>query len=297
VRTVRFIGPGRAGRSLASALASCGWKVAGLLGRDDDVTNAAAGVDVLCISTPDDAVAAVAEAVRPEAGSVVVHLSGSLGLEVLAPHPRRAALHPLVPLPDPDDGCRRLTSGVTFAVAGDPVVRRMAESLGGRVVTVADGDRAAYHAAACIAANHVVALLGQVERVAASVGLPLDAFLDLTRAAVDDVGRLGPRRALTGPAARGDWATLARHGRALAPEERPGYNAGVGLAVRLAAGGAEREVRAGEGDAGTGDAVAPAADAAADVAPAPSGRPGEEDGAEVRVPGGLVGGAVAAGVA
>ena len=87
---------------------------------------------------------------------------------------------------------------------------------------VADDDRAAYHAAACIAANHVVALLGQVERVAAAAGLPLDAFLDLTRAAVDDVARLGPRRALTGPAARGDWATLARHRDALAAEERTG---------------------------------------------------------------------------
>ena len=58
--------------------------------------------------------------------------------------------------------------------------------------------------------------------------------MDLTRAAVDDVARLGPRRALTGPAARGDWATLGRHRDALAPEERPGYNAGVGLALRLA---------------------------------------------------------------
>ncbi|HUA93943.1 MAG TPA: DUF2520 domain-containing protein [Acidimicrobiales bacterium] len=291
MRTVRFIGPGRAGRSLASALASCGWEVAGFLGPGDDVGAAAAGVDVLCISTPDDAVAAVAQAVRPEAGTVVMHLSGSLGLEVLSPHPRRAALHPLVPLPDPDDGSRRLLGGVTFAVAGDPVVRRIVDSLGGRAVTVADADRAAYHAAACIAANHVVALLGQVERVAASVGLPLDAFLDLTRAAVDDVDRLGPRRALTGPAARGDWATLARHGRALAPEERPGYNAGVGLAVRLAAAEAANDGSLGE--------VAHRAPPDVEPSAAPALSEGQVDATpdapHVRVPGGLVGGAVAAG--
>jgi hypothetical protein len=282
VRSVRFIGPGRAGRSLAAALESCGWQVDGFLGKGDDLTTAAAGIDVLCISTPDDEVAAVAAVVRPEADTVVMHLSGSLGLEVLDPHPRRAALHPLVPLPDPDDGARRLMGGVTFAVAGEPVARRMAESLGGRAVTVADGDRAAYHAAACIAANHVVALLGQVERVAASVGLPLDAFLDLTRAAVDDVGRLGPRRALTGPAARGDWATLARHGQALAAEERPGYNAGVGLAVRLATNDAD--------DAGVGRPLP------ADVDTTERSEP--IDGVpEVRAPGDLVGGAVAAGAA
>ena len=52
----------------------------------------------------------------------------------------------------------------------------------------------AWAAAACIAANHVVALLGQVERVAASVGLDLESFLPLTRAAVDDVDALGALR-------------------------------------------------------------------------------------------------------
>ncbi len=234
MHTIRFIGPGRAGSSLASALAAVGWDVVGMLGRADDPRAAAHGVDVLVIATPDDAVAEVAAAVDPDPSTVVLHLSGSLGLEALAPHHRRAALHPLVPLPDPADGARRLSAGVTFAVAGDPVATAIAADLGGRAVIVADEDRAAYHAAACIAANHVVALLGQVERVAASVGLDLDAFLGLTRAAVDDVARLGPRRALTGPAVRGDYATLARHRDALAPAERPAYNAGVGLALQLA---------------------------------------------------------------
>jgi predicted short-subunit dehydrogenase-like oxidoreductase (DUF2520 family) len=123
---------------------------------------------------------------------------------------------------------------VTFAVSGEPVARLLALSLGGRVVEVADADRAAYHAAACIAANHVVALLGQVERVAASAGLDLEAFLPLTRAAVDDVAALGPRQALTGPAMRGDWDTLSRHLDALPARERAGYQAGAALATQLA---------------------------------------------------------------
>jgi predicted short-subunit dehydrogenase-like oxidoreductase (DUF2520 family) len=123
---------------------------------------------------------------------------------------------------------------VTFAVSGEGVARSLALSLGGRVVEVADADRAAYHAAACIAANHVVALLGQVERVAALAGLDLEAFLPLTRAAVDDVAALGPRQALTGPAVRGDWDTLSRHLDALPARERAGYQAGAALATRLA---------------------------------------------------------------
>jgi predicted short-subunit dehydrogenase-like oxidoreductase (DUF2520 family) len=234
VQSIRIIGPGRAGTSLAAALAAHGWDVIGFLGRHDDLTAAARGVDILVIATPDDAVAPTAAAVAPEAATTVLHLSGSLGLDVLAPHPCRAALHPLVPLPNAVVGATRLASGVTFAVSGDPVARLLALSLGGRVVEVADADRAAYHAAACIAANHVVALLGQVERVAASAGLDLEAFLPLTRAAVDDVAALGPRRALTGPAMRGDWDTLSRHLDALPARERAGYQAGAALATQLA---------------------------------------------------------------
>ncbi|MGO9854040.1 MAG: DUF2520 domain-containing protein [Acidimicrobiales bacterium] len=234
MHSIRIIGPGRAGTSLAAALSARGWEFAGFCGHHDDLSGAAEGVDVLVIATPDDAIGDVAAAVVPVAGTTVVHLSGSLGLDALAPHPLRAAVHPLVPLPNGEVGAARLCSGVTFAVAGASAAREIVECLGGRAVEVADGQRSAYHAAACIAANHVVALLGQVERVAAAVGLDLDSFLPLTRAAVDDVAALGARAALTGPARRGDWATLSRHLDALPEGERAGYQAGAALATRLA---------------------------------------------------------------
>jgi predicted short-subunit dehydrogenase-like oxidoreductase (DUF2520 family) len=232
--SIRIIGPGRAGTSLAAALTARGWTFAGFLGRGDDMTAAARGVDVLVIATPDDAIAEVAACVVAVPATTVVHLSGSLGLNALRPHPRRAGLHPLVPLPNGEVGAARLASGVTFAVSGAPAANEIAAALGGRTVEVADQDRAAYHAAACIAANHVVALLGQVERVAGSVGLDLESFLPLTRAAVEDVAALGAQAALTGPARRGDWATLSRHLDALPEAERAGYQAGAALATKLA---------------------------------------------------------------
>jgi predicted short-subunit dehydrogenase-like oxidoreductase (DUF2520 family) len=227
------IGPGRAGLSVARALAGAGWRVEQALGRNDDIRDAAAGVDLLVLATPDRAIAEVAATVEPEPGTVVAHLAGSLGLDVLGRHPRRAAVHPLVAMPDPETGARRLR-GAWFAVAGDPRARELVEALGGRWFTVADDDRAAYHAAACIASNHLVALLGQVERVAASAGVPFDAYLDLVRATLDNVAALGPAAALTGPAARGDNDTIARHLAALDPNERPAYEAMAALAQRLA---------------------------------------------------------------
>jgi predicted short-subunit dehydrogenase-like oxidoreductase (DUF2520 family) len=226
------IGPGRAGLSLSRALEAAGWRVEAPLGRADEIRGAAAGVDLLVLATPDRAIADVAASVAPEPETVVAHLAGSLGLDVLAPHALRAAVHPLVAMPDPETGARRLR-GAWFAVAGDPVAREVVDALGGRWFTVADVDRAAYHAAACIASNHLVALLGQVERVAASAGVPAEAYLDLVRATIDNVAALGPAAALTGPAARGDTDTIARHLATLDPEERPAYEAMAALARRL----------------------------------------------------------------
>ena len=231
---VRIIGPGRAGSSLATALDRAGWDVAPTLGRADDVADAAAGTDLLLIATPDAAITEVAQAVRPVERTVVAHVSGSAGLHPLVRHPRRAVLHPLVALPDAERGAERLV-GAWFGLAeeGDPLVAEVVASLRGRVVHVAETGWARYHAAAVIASNHLVALLGQAERVAATVGAPMEAFLDLARGSLADVAALGPRDALTGPVRRGDTATVERHLDALPPEERPAYEAMAHEAQRL----------------------------------------------------------------
>lgn len=233
--SVRIIGGGRAGGSFETALRESGVEVAQVLHRDDDFSRAAEGVDAVLLAVPDRLVAEVAGAIHPHPATAVLHCSGSLGLDVLAPHERRASLHPLVTLPDGVIGSLRLRTGAFFAVAGDHLATDLALALGGQPIVVAEKDRAAYHAAACIAANHLVGLLGQVERVAEQVGLPLEAFLPLARGALDDVGLLGPKKALTGPASRGDLDTLARHRRALRDEELDGYDAGVALVGRLSA--------------------------------------------------------------
>lgn len=231
--SLRVIGPGRAGLSLTRALARRGWEVAEPMGRGDDVIQAARGVDLLVLATPDAVIAEVSAAVEPTSSAVVAHLSGSLGLSVLSSHPRRATLHPLVAMPDADRGAEALV-GAWFAVSGDPIVREVVADLEGHAVDVDDSQRAAYHAAACIASNHLVAMLGQAERVAAAVGVPFEAYHSLVRATVENVERLGPAAALTGPVSRGDWVTVERHLEAIADDEIAGYCAGAALAGRLA---------------------------------------------------------------
>jgi len=118
---------------------------------------------------------------------------------------------------------------------GDDVV----EALGGRSVRIAEDPtaRALHHGACCVAANHVVTLLGQVERLAAAAGVPFEAYLGLARGALDNVSDLGPSGALTGPVVRGDGATIDRHRAAIdrsAPNERALYDALVAATEELA---------------------------------------------------------------
>jgi predicted short-subunit dehydrogenase-like oxidoreductase (DUF2520 family) len=234
VPSVRIVGPGRAGSSLADALAAAGWEVAPPVQRGDTPDAAAAGVDVCVVAVPDGRIADVARAIDPVPTTVVAHLAGSMGADILAPHPRRAAIHPLASLPDARRGAATLAAGVWWAVDGDPGVLRLVADLDGRVVEVPPAARPAYHAAACVAANHLVALLAQVERVAGGAGLPVAPFYDLAAGALANARATGASPALTGPASRGDHATIAAHLDAIGPDEADLYAALSAAAAALA---------------------------------------------------------------
>lgn len=230
----RVIGAGRAGGALAAALRQAGWTVDGPLGRDYDAARATTQARFVLIAVPDPYVGSIAAALTP-GDAVVAHVAGSLDLAPLVGHARVGSLHPLVSLPDASLGAERLR-GAWFALAGDPALAEIVAALGGRSFTVADDDRVAYHAAAVIAANHLVALLGQVDRIAGAIDIPLEAYLALAQGALDNVATVGPANALTGPVARGDWATVARHLAALPMDERTMYSVLADGARRVATG-------------------------------------------------------------
>ena len=110
--TVRVIGAGRAGRSFTKAIDDLvDWDVIDMRERGVAIDAAAADVDLVLIVAPDTVVADIAAAIRL-GPAVVAHVAGSLGLDVLAPHDRRAALHPLMSLPDAEIGAERLAGWV-----------------------------------------------------------------------------------------------------------------------------------------------------------------------------------------
>jgi predicted short-subunit dehydrogenase-like oxidoreductase (DUF2520 family) len=212
------VGAGRLGTALTTALRAAGVRVDGPL-RRGELPDADATVVLLCV--PDAAIGEAAAAIWP--GPLVGHCSGATTLAPLGEH-RAFSLHPLMTVPA--QGATDFT-GVPCAVAGDPIAAALAVRLGMRPITVADADRAAYHAAASMASNFLVTLEDAAARVGATAGLSRNDLLPIVRATVENWAALG-RDALTGPIARGDAATVAKHRQALAdrtPDLLPLYDA------------------------------------------------------------------------
>lgn len=232
---VSIAGAGRVGQALGRALTKAGQPVSFLASRTPEQAQRAAafiaggvrpvcyeelaGNVLLCVS--DDALEEVAGRLTGDV-LIALHTSGARGPEALAPLLSRevacGSLHPLQTFPTPEAGVQGLP-GSTFAIAGDDVAaewaRRLVLLLDGKTIAIAPGRHALYHAAAVMASNYVVALLGAAETLMELAGVPrqdgLPALAPLVRAAVDNTIALGPAAALTGPVQRGDARTVASH--------------------------------------------------------------------------------------
>jgi predicted short-subunit dehydrogenase-like oxidoreductase (DUF2520 family) len=159
------------------------------------------------------------------AAPLVGHTSGATPLTALAPAGAAAfGLHPLQTFA-PDSSGLAAFAGAGCAIAGSTAdalafAAGLARTLRMAPFEIDDEGRAAYHAAASVASNFLTTLVAAAERIAAGAGLePVEArqlLVPLLRRTIDNIGELGPERALTGPVARGDEATVTAQRRAVA---------------------------------------------------------------------------------
>jgi predicted short-subunit dehydrogenase-like oxidoreductase (DUF2520 family) len=213
---VHVIGTGRAGGPIRARLAERGVAVT-----DGRVPEPSAELVLLCV--PDTVIAEVAAAVP--VGPWVAHVSGATRLGALAPHIRRFSVHPLQTLTR-ERGAEQLDGAWAAIGAETPDAldraRWLAQTLGLRPFDVADADRALYHAAAVLGGNYLVTLHDIASRLLREVGAPAEAIVPLMARTIENGFDL------TGPIARGDWATVDAHLAALedrAPDLVPLYRA------------------------------------------------------------------------
>src|SRR6476660_7793570 len=173
---IAFVGAGQVGTALAVAFTRADWSVTAVASRDEDRRRRFAELvpgsrgfaepnavlddaDLIFLTVPDDAVAATAARLSLYSGQALVHTSGALPASVLQPAMAAGtslgSFHPLVSFTDLDRAIADL-HGATVALEGDesllPLLADLAESIGAQPVLLPEGGKAAYHAAAMMAA-------------------------------------------------------------------------------------------------------------------------------------------------
>jgi len=268
---VALIGPGRIGQALGRLLAQKGVRIEWIAARRPSAARDAARfirasravtlspeldrARVLLLTTSDSALPEVARSMAQKRsdwkGCIVLHTSGAWPAggddSVLEPFRRRgasaASLHPLQTVPSREAGIHNLV-GCYWTIEGDPegvrLARRWVRALRGVALSIAPQQKAAYHAAAVMACAGVVTLMESAERLMKLCGVEekqsrrmLAGFVAET---ARNFGKFGGRRSLTGPAARGDWATIRKHQEALrrqAPDLLPLYRELLRAMLRL----------------------------------------------------------------
>jgi predicted short-subunit dehydrogenase-like oxidoreductase (DUF2520 family) len=262
-----IVGAGAVGTALGAALSRAGWPIHAVASRDatrrERFTSLVEGarpfvepqalveeVELIILAVPDDAIAQVAGDIRMYGGQAMIHTSGALGAEVLAPAmaagTQIGAFHPLVAFADTERAIAALR-GATVAIEGDDqlatLLSEMAERIGATAVRLAPGSKAAYHAAAVLAAGGFVALLDAIAELGAVAGLDeagsLAIYGPLIEGTLGNARALGIPAALTGPMTRGDVGTLESHLAALAahaPDALDLYAAAARREIALAQG-------------------------------------------------------------
>ena len=210
IRSVHVVGAGRVGSALAARLAERGLL---LTDRDPELV-------LLCV--PDRAIAEVARAMPP--GPWLAHVSGATPLAELEPHVRRFGLHPLQTFTRAR-GAEQLDGAFAAVTAESDEAQELgfwlARTLGLQPFALADAKRDAYHAGAAIASNYLVTLRRAAGSLLESAGAPPEALDPLMRRTIENGFEL------TGPIARGDWATVETHVAAIRrerPELEPMYS-------------------------------------------------------------------------
>ena len=241
--TLNIIGAGKVGRVLGRLFTASGsFAVQDVLTRS--CASAAGAVDFIgagravtalaqmrpadcwMLAVTDDQIAAMCAALPVAAGTVVFHCSGAKSSRELAGAVAAgaavASVHPVRSFADPAQVAASF-AGTYCGVEGDAAALALLTpaliAIGVQAVPIDAAAKTVYHAASVFASNYLVTVLDAGLRAYQAAGVPQEVALalaaPLARETLENVLRMGPERALTGPIARGDMDTVARQQEAL----------------------------------------------------------------------------------
>jgi predicted short-subunit dehydrogenase-like oxidoreductase (DUF2520 family) len=231
------------GGALAIALSRSGYRVAAIASRSPKSARALADklgggtqvfaltklpeTELVLIATPDDQIAATAEKLAKvravkNAKPVVLHMSGSLSSDVLAPLAAIGcavgSMHPLASVSTPEIGVKRFR-GAYFCIEGEKRAQQTARAivglLKGKSFSIDTRFKPLYHAAAVMTSGHTTALFSVAVELLAKCGLPQAkaraVLFPLLLGTAENLRKQSPAEALTGTFARADVEAFERH--------------------------------------------------------------------------------------
>lgn len=217
-------------------------------------SEAASAADLVFVTTPDARIADVAAELAAASdageldltGKVVAHCSGARSSSLLDPMRVRGALtcstHPLYAISS-RFGCWRELGRAWFTLEGDDGAASLVEGLlaarGNQVVRIPASQKTRYHAAAVMASNLVVGLYDMAASELVTCGFNQQdaerALAPLFLGNAEHIAASGVAASLTGPAARGDQATVDAHLSCLSGDDREVYRLLTEVLYRIAA--------------------------------------------------------------
>jgi predicted short-subunit dehydrogenase-like oxidoreductase (DUF2520 family) len=234
-----LLGAGRVASQLAPALHQAGHQLAGIWSRTPATAAALAAAvpgtpvlptaalaalppaDVYLLAVPDAAIPAVLAQAHFPARALVAHTSGTVPLSVFE---GRAGIVGGVFYPLQTFSVGRTVAWRTVPLcvegatpAAQATLLALGHTLSSSVQAVGTPQRQAIHIAAVFACNFTNHLLGISHALLAQQQLPLALLAPLLHETVEKALAYPPFTVQTGPAARHDAPTLARHQAALAP--------------------------------------------------------------------------------
>ena len=249
---IALIGAGKLGTNLGYALRKKGHRIAVIsdnrlhaaqecrrhIGQGevtDDNRYAARNAAWIILTVPDDAFDRVAEDLAGSGimwqGKFVFHCSGLLTSGSLTSLEKKGALvasiHPVQSFPQkkPDPA---IFENIYFGIEGktealEPA-KQVTTQLGGKPFVLEARNKPLYHTACSMASNSLTTLLDAATRLLKQAGLSesvaFQVLFPLVQGTLQNVKKFDAETALTGPVARGDAATVAKHLEAL--EKDPG---------------------------------------------------------------------------
>ena len=227
IQTAAVLGGGAVARALLEALPAAGVRVLASWQRGSGLEPPPLrDVDVVLLAVADQAVASVCRRLEVGGAQLVAHLAGALGLSPLRSAQlkgaRTGSVHPLRAFSQGEvHDFRGAAAGIIGSdLSASADLAALAARLGMLPLMTEGGSRALYHAAAVLAAGGQVALFAEAVRAfrkATGAAEPeaRAALLPLALGALEKLRREPPEAVITGPATRGDEATIAAHRRAL----------------------------------------------------------------------------------